>query len=89
MARTPPEVTFEAPDGRTFWIRRIPPKKRMPGVASGWPPEGWVCAPEGENRDLNATRPTIADAIAHATGIGIDQPWIVSTARALEERVGA
>lgn len=89
MARTAAQTTFEAPNGRTYWIRRVPPKKRLPGIAGAWPPDGWICAPDGEERILNATRPTIADAIAHATGIGMDQPWITRTAQELEEKVGA
>ena len=34
---------------------------------------------------LNATRPTVADAVAHATGIGVDQPWIASISAELEQ----
>lgn len=89
MARTPPTHTFQTPDGRTFWIRRVPPGKPMPGASAGWPPSGWVCAPEGVEHDLNATRPTIEDAVAQATGIGIDQPWIFTISEELAERAGA
>jgi hypothetical protein len=85
MARAGTTKTFETPDGRPFWIRRIPPGKQMTGAAIAWPPQGWVCAPEGVEHDLNATRPTIADAIAHATGIGVDQPWIASISAELEQ----
>jgi len=86
MAKTPPEILFEAPNGDRYWIRRVMPRKRKPGIASAWPPDGWLCAPEGQKRNLNATRPTALDAIAHATGIGVDQPWTVKTARDIEAR---
>lgn len=81
--------TFEAPDGRKYWIRRVPPGKSLPGAGAAWPPSGWVCAPEGVEHDLNATRPTIEDAVSHATGIGIDQPWIAEITAELTKKAGA
>lgn len=89
MARTIPTQTFDTPDGRRFWLRHIPPGKPMAGASAGWPPTGWVCAPEGVEHDLNATRPTIQDAVAHATGIGVDQPWIAEISGELAEKAGA
>ena len=89
MARTAVIHTFETPDGRRFGISRVRPGKPMAGASAGWPPNGWICAPEGVEHDLNATRPTIEDAIAHATGIGIDQPWIASVGAEVRETAGS
>lgn len=89
MARTEATHTFQTPDGRSFWIRRVLPGKPLPGSGAAWPPSGWVCGPEGVEHDLNATRPTIQDAVAHATGIGIDQPWIAEVTADLDARARA
>lgn len=76
--------TFETPDGRRFTIRYQSGGKRRPGIAGAWPPTGWICAPEGQELDINATRPDVRDAIAHATRIGPDQPWLVELADRLD-----
>jgi hypothetical protein len=42
---------------------------------------GWVCAPPGAGPDPNAVVPALRDAIALATGIGPDAPWVSEQVR--------
>jgi hypothetical protein len=55
-------LLIETEDGRRFWLRR----------ERG----GWICAPDGVELDHNAVRPTAAEAITLATGIGPEAPWV-------------
>lgn len=80
MARRADPITFQTPDGRSFWIRFEAGGKHLLGAAAGWPPRGWICAPEGQSLPVNATRPDVRDAIAHATRVGPDQPWLIHLA---------
>jgi hypothetical protein len=55
-------LLIQTSDGRRFWLRR----ERA----------GWICAPAGVTLDHNASRPTAAEAITLATGIGPEAPWV-------------
>ena len=88
MAEGKKTVSFETTDGRSFWVRFEPGGKHGKGAAAPWPPRGWICAPEGQSLGINATRPDLRDAIAHATRVGPDQPWVVEVAERVQREAG-
>jgi hypothetical protein len=70
-ASRPGRLVIETNDGRRFIVQRL----------GG----GWICGPPGAELDHNAVIPSLRDAIALATGIGPEAPWVAEQVRRVIE----